>query len=67
MKYYQEVTLLPNEEITPNFLWSKVYNQLHLALADVKNKNGIDGIGISFPQYKFDEKNGKTFATLGSK
>lgn len=67
MNFYQEITLIPDAEITPYFLWSKVYNQLHLALADVKNKHGIDGIGISFPQYKFDEKNGKTFATLGNK
>ena len=59
MKYYQEVTLLPNEEITPNFLWSKVYNQLHLALADVKNKNGIDGIGISFRSTNLTKKTAK--------
>lgn len=67
MNFYQEITLIPDAEIAPYFLWSKVYNQLHLALADVKNKHDIDGIGISFPQYKFDEKNGKTFATLGNK
>lgn len=67
MKYYQEVTLLPNEEITPNFLWSKIFTQLHIALADVKNSHGIDTIGVNFPNYQYTEKQGKTFATLGHK
>lgn len=67
MNFYQEITLIPDAEITPYFLWSKVYTQLHIALADVKNQHGIDGIGISFPNYKYEEKDGKTFATLGNK
>ncbi|UNU73187.1 type I-F CRISPR-associated endoribonuclease Cas6/Csy4 [Moraxella nasovis] len=67
MNFYQEITLIPDAEISPYFLWSKVYHQLHIALADVKNKHGIDGIGISFPNYRFEEKDGKTFATLGTK
>lgn len=67
MNFYQEITLIPDAEISPYFLWSKVYNQLHIALADVKNKHGIDSIGISFPNYKYEEKDGKTFATLGNK
>lgn len=67
MNFYQEITLIPDAEITPYFLWSKVYNQLHIALADVKNTHGIDTIGISFPNYKFEEKGDKTFATLGNK
>lgn len=33
----------------------------------VKNQHGVDGIGISFPNYKYEEKDGKTFATLGNK
>lgn len=66
MKYYQEITLIADD--IPFFeLWSKVYTQLHIALADVKNQHGIDGIGISFPNYKYEEKDGKTFATLGNK
>lgn len=66
MKYYQEITLIADD--IPFFeLWSKVYTQLHIALADIKNQHGIDGIGISFPNYKYEEKDGKTFATLGNK
>lgn len=67
MNFYQEITLIPDAEISPYFLWSKVYTQLHIALADIKNKHGIDGIGVCFPNYRYEEKNGKTFATLGTK
>ena len=67
MNFYQEITLIPDAEISPYFLWSKVYTQLHIALAHVKNQHGVDGIGISFPNYKYEEKDGKTFATLGNK
>lgn len=67
MKFYQELTLLPDVESSPYFLWSKVYTQLHIALADVKNTHGIDGIGVSFPQYRFETQGNKTWATLGVK
>lgn len=67
MKFYQEITILPDPDISPYFIWSKLYTQLHIALADLKNQHGIERIGVSFPQYKFEQKNGKTFATLGGK
>lgn len=66
MKYYQELTLINSEK--PFYeIWSSIYQQLHIALADIKNTHGIDNIGISFPNYRYEEKNGKTFATLGDK
>ncbi|MCX7067526.1 MAG: type I-F CRISPR-associated endoribonuclease Cas6/Csy4 [Methylococcales bacterium] len=61
MKYYLEMTLLPNEEIPLFFLWEKVYQQLHLALVEqaikkeVVDNSGnkklikVSKIGISFP------------------
>ena len=67
MKYYQEISILPDPEISPYFIWQKLYNQLHIALADVKNQHGIEGIGVSFPEYRYEENNGKCFATLGAK
>lgn len=63
MKFYQELTLIPNDEILPYFLWSKVYTQLHIALADVKNTHGIDGVGVSFPQYHYHHE--RDYGTLG--
>ncbi|MBS9780331.1 MAG: type I-F CRISPR-associated endoribonuclease Cas6/Csy4 [Moraxellaceae bacterium] len=67
MKYYQEITILPDPEIDKYFIWQKLYTQLHIALADLYNRHGIDSIGVSFPNYEYEVKNGKTFATLGSK
>lgn len=67
MNYYQELTLIPDAEISPYFLWSKVMTQLHIGLADVKNQHGIDSIGISFPNYRYEQKDNKTLATLGNK
>lgn len=66
LTYYQELTILPDPEISSYFIWSKLFTQLHIALADVKNIHDINSIGISFPDYYFDNKNGKT-SKLGSK
>lgn len=52
MKYYQEITLIADEEITPYFLWGRVYAQIHIALVDNKNPQ----IGVGFPQYHFNKK-----------
>lgn len=55
MKYYLEITLLPNEEIPLYFLWEKVYQQLHLAFVAIKDESGKMAVGVSFPSY--DEEN----------
>ena len=65
MKYYIDITLLPDAESNMGFLWQKVYQQIHLALVDnsfesdeiFKNRNGEEekikksNIAISFPKY----------------
>ncbi|MDP8100947.1 type I-F CRISPR-associated endoribonuclease Cas6/Csy4 [Phocoenobacter atlanticus] len=72
MNYYQEVTLIKNADISLYFIWSKTFTQLHLALVEqAKKVNGesakTSDIGVSFPEYRCFEKEGKTVATLGSK
>lgn len=52
MTYYQEISLLPNAEITPYFIWQKVYQQIHLALVEYKNPDDTSSIGVAFPDYK---------------
>lgn len=47
MQHYIDITLLPNDEIGHYFLWSKLYQQLHLALVN----QGEGQIGFSFPEY----------------
>lgn len=56
VKYYQELTLLPDAEISENHIWSKLYQQLHLALATQMTDNEKGKIGVSFPQYEDSEK-----------
>lgn len=67
MKFYQELTLLPDVESSPYFLWSKVYTQIHIAFAHAKNEYQLTGFGVSFPQYRFEKQGNKTWATLGVK
>jgi CRISPR-associated endonuclease Csy4 len=51
MKYYIEISLLPSADINLNFLWEKVFQQVHLGLVEMKTSNGAVPIGISFPEY----------------
>lgn len=66
LTHYQEITLLPEPDISSYFIWSKLFTQLHIALADVKNCHSINSIGVAFPDYYFDQKNGKS-SKLGNK
>ena len=63
MKSYLEITLLPNPEVGVNFLWSKVFQQIHLALVEMQDNQRQVPIGLSFPEYVIGEK----YSLLGSK
>ncbi|WHR58458.1 type I-F CRISPR-associated endoribonuclease Cas6/Csy4 [Acinetobacter haemolyticus] len=65
MQYYIELTLLPNEDTSAYFLWSKVYTQLHIAFAEHSNEQGRISFGVSFPQYRMNEQ--KKIGFLGTK
>ena len=54
MQFYQEITLLPDVEISPYFLWTKVYTQLHLAFVEQQDDDGKIAYGVSFPQYRLN-------------
>jgi|JI8StandDraft_1071087.scaffolds.fasta_scaffold111305_1 CRISPR-associated endonuclease Csy4 len=64
MKYYQELTLIAQAEVSLYFILSKVYSQLHLALVAMPTQGNI---GVSFPEYVYKEDDGKAFGFLGSK
>ena len=51
MKYYLDITLLPDNEITLGFIWHKVYQQIHIALVENKVAENESDIALSFPQY----------------
>ena len=56
MKYYQELTLLPSYDVPLPFIWSKVYQQLHLGFVEQQDDSGNVPYGVSFPQYQHDKK-----------
>jgi CRISPR-associated endonuclease Csy4 len=55
MKFYIEMTLLPSADIGINFLWAKLYQQIHLALVEMSDGKGVVPIGVSFSQYDADK------------
>ncbi|MFI3186054.1 MAG: type I-F CRISPR-associated endoribonuclease Cas6/Csy4 [Methylococcaceae bacterium] len=63
MKYYQELELKPQDEISLHFLWSKIFQQIHLGLVEMKDDQGHVSIGVAFPEYVMGEK----FRVLGGK
>ncbi len=65
MKNYIEITLLPDVDITLNFLWEKVYQQLHLALVEIQDSDKTVPVGVSFPEYRCDTE--ENVYQLGSK
>lgn len=65
MKYYQEITLIPHAELALNFIWSKLYAQLHLALVELQDEQGRVPVGVSLPRYQL--KAGKHVSPLGDK
>lgn len=54
MKYYVEITLLPDAELNVYHLWERVYQQVHLALVEQKSANNRTSIGVSFPEYNLE-------------
>lgn len=63
MMFYLEITLLPNPEVGQHFLWSKVFQQIHLGLVEMQDEQGRVPIGLSFPGYV----SGAKFSLLGDK
>ncbi len=51
MESYLELTLIPDLETPLYYLWEKVFQQIHIALADHKNDDGSSSVGVSFPEY----------------
>ena len=52
MQFYQDITLIPQADISPYAVWSKLYTQLHLAFVEQKDEQDKVGYGVSFPQYR---------------
>ena len=69
MKYYLDITLLPDAEASLGFLWQKVYTQCHLALVEQKNADNSSGVAMAIPGYRHGKQSfesGSSFP-LGNK
>lgn len=51
MNYYQEVSLLPDADISLSFIWENVFQQVHIALVENKGDDNNSHVAVSFPQY----------------
>lgn len=73
--FYQELTIIKSPEISPYFIWNKVYTQVHLAFVEQQNLDETVNFGVSFPEYFYqyqqdsrnDKDNNKEAASLGTK
>ncbi|WP_392565791.1 type I-F CRISPR-associated endoribonuclease Cas6/Csy4 [Utexia brackfieldae] len=65
MKYYIEITLIKNTELTVNQLWTRLYTQVHLAFVEHKDSQGHTPFGVAFPQYRYHQE--KKLGSLGGK
>lgn len=65
MYYYRELTLLPDVEVTENFLWSKLFYEVHHALAEGRKQHPAMNIGCSWPEYK-EESLGKKLRLIAA-
>lgn len=54
MKFYQDITLLPDDDIGVYFLWEKLYQQIHLALVENLKEHGQQSVAVSFPKYSVE-------------
>ena len=61
MKYYFDITLLPDAGIHLGFIWQRVYQQVHIVLVEHKRDENKSDVALSFPQY------GNNKFPLGSK
>ncbi|WP_121628847.1 type I-F CRISPR-associated endoribonuclease Cas6/Csy4 [Poseidonibacter antarcticus] len=52
MKYYIDIKLESDTEISLGFIWEKVYAQMHLAMVNQKDSEGMCKVGFSFPKYE---------------
>jgi len=66
MKYYIDIKLLGDTEISLGFIWQKIYTQMHFALVEHQESEKMSKIGFSFPHYMQTFPLGDTLRVFGS-
>ena len=54
--YYQDLILLPNQEVSSTFLMGKVISALHLIFVEDEHKTGCVNIGLGFPRFNREKR-----------
>jgi CRISPR-associated endonuclease Csy4 len=69
MYYYVELTCLPDEGVSAAFIMGKVMDVLHLGLVNLQQQVGHNPVGISFPEYVYqqDDRGRVVAAQMGGK
>ncbi|PID50454.1 MAG: type I-F CRISPR-associated endoribonuclease Cas6/Csy4 [Proteobacteria bacterium] len=65
MYYFIELSLIPDESISPGFVMSKVMDVLHLCFVNVQKALGYNPVGLAFPEYRYGVEGKRN--TLGTK
>lgn len=52
MKYYIDITLLPDSDVGLGFIWRRVFQQVHIALVDNKVGDNQSAIAIAIVHYR---------------
>lgn len=55
MNYYQTITILSEATVSPVFIRQKVWQRIHIALADNKIAKNSSAIAVGFPDYSSRE------------
>ena len=51
LRYYQQIDIYDDGEISPGFVWSRLFGLLHPRLVGLKDDEGLTPVGLSFPGY----------------
>lgn len=62
--FFQEITLLDQNDISPHHVFSGIYREVHRALCNNVDENSLN-IGISLPEYYYNKK--KLVGNVGRK
>ena len=54
--YYEDLILLPNQEIPVSFLMGKLLSALHLICIESEHATGSVNIGLAFPRYSREKR-----------
>ena len=51
LRYYQQIDIYDDGEISPGFVWSRLFGLLHPRLVGLKDGEELTPVGLSFPGY----------------